>query len=327
MIRARALVFLALSLTGIAVAQRQFDLCYLTIHVRASDERDLRDRVQIELLSPSGTPVATAQTNDDGLAYFQVSSGITYVARIVGKGIESTTTEFYILGGQPTHTENLTVKRISSGSQVGTSPTVSVLEINVPGKAREEMQKGEGAFDHGDMVKARQHFEKAVALYPQYARGYVNLGIVALRSGDRRSARDSFLKAIQVDDRYVPAYLHLARWESREKNFTQAEAFLAKALVLDPGLPETVVLMADAEYGNKEFDKALADAQHAHNLAGHEQFASVHLLAAQILEMKNRNQEAIAEYNAFLNEAPKSPQVNEVKKAIANLQAANSRPN
>jgi Tfp pilus assembly protein PilF len=320
MVGAKALVALALLISGIAVAQRQFDLCYLTIHVRASDERDLRDRVQIELLSPSGTPVATAQTNDDGVAYFQVSSGITYLARIFGKGIESTTTEFSILGGQPSHTENLTVKRVSKGSQAGISPTVSVLEINVPGKAREEMQKGEGAFDHGDMVKARQHFERATALYPQYARGYVNLGVVALRSGDRRGARDSFLKAIQVDDKYVPAYLHLARWESREKNFTQAETFLGKALLLDPGLPETFVLLADAEYGNKEFDKALADAQRAHSLAGHEQFATVHLLAAQILEMQNRNQEAIAEYNAFLSEAPKSPQASAVKKAIADLQ-------
>lgn len=305
--------------------QSHFDLCQLTIHVRTGDDRDLRSHVQIELLSPSGTPVGTAQTNDDGTAYFQVSSGITYRAQISGRDIESTTSEFFIMGGQQSHTENLTVRRRSlsqSATAPKSSPSVSIAEINVPKKAQDEMKKGVEAFDRGDLDKARQRFQKAVSIYPRYARAYYNLAILTLKTNDPKAAADLFGKAIQTDDKYLPAYIGLSRLEVQEKRYTEAESLLAKVMLLNPGIPEAVALLAAAEYGNKEYDKALADAQRVHTMPDHERFANVHLLAGQILEMRNRNREAIAEYRAFLNEAPESSQASSVQKAVADLEAA-----
>ena len=68
-------------------------------------------------------------------------------------------------------------------------------------------------------------------------------------------------------------------------------------------------MLASAEYMNKEYDKALADARRTHTLPNHEQFADVHLLAGKILEMQNQAQAAIVEYQLFLKESPNSPQV------------------
>jgi tetratricopeptide (TPR) repeat protein len=310
--------------TLLCAQQPHLQVCQLTIHVRASDDRDLGRQVQIELLSPSGTPVGTAQTNDDGTAYFQVSSGVTYRALISGKNIESTSSDFFIMGGQQNHTENLTVKRIASSriTSPNGSRTVSVSEANVPESAKAEMQKGVEAFDRGDLDQARQKFEKAVSIYPRYARAYGNLGIIALKSKDRKAAREFFSKATHADDTYLPGYIGLARMEVQDKNYTGAESLLAKVLLLNPGMPEAVALLASAEYGNKEYEKALADAQRVHTMPEHQQFANAHLLAAQILEMQNREQEAIAEYKAFLSESPTSPQAPAVQKAIADLEAA-----
>jgi Tfp pilus assembly protein PilF len=304
--------------------QPRNDVCQLVIHVRASDDRDLGIHVQVQLLSPAGTPVGTALTNDDGTAYFQVSSGVTYRAEISGRNIESTTSEFFIMGGQQSDTENLTVRRTSSarsGTNPNTSPTISVSEIDIPPKAKAEMQKGVEAFDRGELDKARERFEKAVSIYPRYARAYDNLGIVALKSKDRKAARDFFSKAIQTEDNYLPAYIALARLEVEDKHYTDAESLLTKVLALNPGIPEAVAILAGAEYGNKEYDRALADAQRVHAMPKHEQFASVHLLSAEIMEMQSRNQEAVSEYKLFLSEAPKSPQASAVQKAIADLEA------
>src|SRR6185312_1888514 len=126
-------------------------------------------------------PVGTTQTSN-GSADFQVSSGNTYRARISGQGIETTSEDFFIMGGSQIHTENINVKLKSPASRqdsAESSPMVSLTEMNAPTKARDEMQKGMDALSKGDNAKAEQHFEKAAAVYPQYARAYVGQGLVA----------------------------------------------------------------------------------------------------------------------------------------------------
>ena len=321
MLRFTVVALVALWLIQPVFAQQA--LCDLSIHVRMPDDREYNGRLQVELLSSAGTPVATTQTSN-GSADFQVSSGITYRARISGQGIETTTEDFFIMGGSQIHTENINVKLTSPASQEASSassPMVSLTEMNAPPKARDEMQKGMDALAKGDNAKAEQHFEKAAAAYPQYARAYVGQGLVAIKTGDKTKAKDRFSKAIEVDNKFVPAYVDLARIEFQEKNYSETESLLKKVMSLNPSLPDAVALLASTEYINKEYDSALADAQRAHNLPNHEQFAEVHLLAGEILEMQNQPERAISEYELFLKESPHSPQAAMVQRELSQLRA------
>jgi Flp pilus assembly protein TadD len=322
MFRIAAVVLLALAFPVLVLAQ--FATCELTVHVRTMEDRDLNGRVQVEIFAPEGTPVSTGQTNVDGTVSFQVSSGVTYKARVSGQIIETTTVEFHILGGDQTHTENINVKTISpaAAQPQGGTPTISLADMNVPAKAKDEFQKGIEAFEKGDMAKAQQRFEKAISIYPQYAQAYVNLGIVAAKTGDRTKARSLLSKSIEIDDKFVPGYVALARLDLQEKNYVQAESSLRKVMLLNPSIADVVALLASAEYGNKEYDQALADAQRVETLPHHEQFANMHLLAAQILEMQSRPQDALAEYRLFLKEDPSSPQVKQVQQAVTDLENA-----
>ena len=319
MSRLLTIVLLVLS-PGIALAQSTLNECQVTIHVRV-DDRDFSGRVQIEIFSTAGTPVDTVATNADGTATATMMSGASYRVRITGEGIEPASFEFFIFGGKSSDTENFNVKRTSAPSQAGNAPTVSLEEMNVPSKAKEEMQKGMEAFSKGDMSKAQQRFEKAVAIYPQYARAYANLGIIAAKSGDPTKARSLFDKAIAVDDKFLPAYVELGRLDIQEKNYQSAEATLDKVIALNPSMPEALAMLATAEYGNKDYDKALIDAQRVHLLGHDQQYANMHLMAGQILEMQNRGAEAIPEYKMYLKEAPNSPQAKAVQQALAELQA------
>lgn len=322
MSRFTIVILLVLLPASVWSQQGSVDLCQLTIHVRMADDREAGSYLQVQLLSPVGTPVSIGTTNADGTAYFQVSSGVTYRVRVSGHSIETTESEFFIMGGQYSHNENLNVKRIAAMAREGISPSISVKEMNVPAKAQEEMQKGIEAFDKGDTAKARQRFEKAISIYPQYARAYENLGVMVAKSGDRAKARSLYSKAIEIDPTFVAAYVQLARVEIQDKNYSQAELLVNKAMLLNPEMPDAIALLAAAEYGNKNYDKALANAQRVHTLPHHEQVANVHLLAAQILEMQNRDKEAIAEYRLFLTEAPNSPQAKAVQQAVTDLEAA-----
>lgn len=326
MYRVTALVVFSLLLAVSTVAQVNRDTCQLTIRVRTMQDGEYNRPLRVELLSQQGSPISAAQTNGTGNADFQVMSGVAYRVLVSGEGVETTSYEFRITDGQQVHMETVNVKASASSNQQqqthGSAPTISLAEMNVPDKARDELQKGMEAFAKGDMTKAQQKFEKAISIYPQYARAYAAEGIIAVKSGDHVKAKSLFAKAIEADDKFVPAYLDLARADFQDKNYAEAESLLRKVMALNPSIPDAVALLASTEYMNKEYDKALADAQRTHSLPNHEQFADVHLLAGKILEMENRPQEAIAEYKLFLKESPNSPQVPMVQQELAQLEAA-----
>ena len=316
----------AVALSCAALAQINTDTCQLTVRVRTPQDREYNRPLQVELISNGGTPISAAQTNGTGNADFMVMSGGTYRIQVSGQGVETTTADVRIPDGEQIHTETVNVKASAPTNEQheapGSSATISIAEMNVPDKARDELQKGMEAFAKGDMEKAQQRFEKAISIYPQYARAYATEGIIAVKSGDRVKAKALFSKAIEVDDTFVPGYLYLARLEFQDKNYTETESLLRKLMVLNPSVPDAVALLASAEYMNKEYDKALADARRTHTLPNHEQFADVHLLAGKILEMQNQAQAAIVEYQLFLKESPNSPQVPAVQKEVAQLEAA-----
>ncbi len=318
-----ALFSVALSCT--ALAQNNTDTCQLSVRVRTLQDREYNRPLQVELLSNGGTPISAAQTNGTGNADFQVRSGMAYRVQVSGQGIETTTAEFRIGDGEQIYMETVNVKPSTPTDQQqqvpGSAPTISVGEMNVPDRARDELQKGMEAFAKGDMTKAQQRFEKAISIYPQYARAYAAEGIIAIKSGDRVKAKSLFSKAIEVDETFVPAYIDLARADFQEKNYAETETLMRKVMTLNPSIPDVLALLASSEYMNKEYDRALADARRMHSLPNHEQFADVHLLAGKILEMENQAPAAIVEYQLFLKESPNSPQVPMVQKEVAQLEA------
>ena len=315
---------------GLCFAQRksQETLCDLNIRIRTDQDRNYDVPVQVELLSPQGTPMAVNHTSGAGTVDFQVMSGATYKVQISGQGIETTISpEIRVLDREQVHMETINVKVIepkdqNKASAGGTEPTVSVAEMNVPAKARDEMQKGMEAFAKGDMKKAQEKFTKAIAEYPQYARAYSNLGVIAIKEGDRPKAKEMFSKSVEIDGKFLPGYVNLARMDYQDHNYQESEALLQKVMAVNPSLPEALALLASAEFMNKEYEKALADALRAHTLPNHEQFADVHLVAAKVYQMQNHEQEAVNEYQQFLKENPNSPRAPLVQQQVTQLQAA-----
>jgi tetratricopeptide (TPR) repeat protein len=327
----RSVLIAALLLTFVSGAfaqhQRQSETpCDLSVRVRNSQDRTFDTPIQVELLSPQGTPIMAVHVIGEAPAQFQVMPGNTFKVRVSGIGVETTTSEsIYIYDWERSHTETVNVSTLETKEQKktasGSSPTVSVAEMNAPPKARDELQKGTDAFLKGDLKKAQEHSEKAAAIYPQYARAYTDLGVIAIKQGDRARAREMFSKSISVDEGFLPGYVNLARMDFQDRNYQESETLLQKVMAVNPSIPDALALLASTEYMNKEYDKALADAQRTHRLPNHEQFADIHLVAGQVYEMKNRQQDAIAEYQLFLKESPNSPRVPSVQKQLAQLQA------
>lgn len=318
-------VLVLLMLSAFVVAQVQSSgSCDLSVHVVMGDEHSVDTQIQVQLFT-SQSVLATVSIVGDESAQFRVSGGKTYRLTVSGVGIETVTTPYFEINPLETvHTEVVHVKPSSQKSEgeQSTAPTVSVSDLKVPQKAGAEMKKGLESYAQGDMEKAAAHFEKAVEKYPQYARAYDMLGVIAIKSSDRTRARDLFSKSMQVDSTFQPAYVDMARMDTEEQNYAASESLLAKAIAMNPSNPDAMALLAATEFANKEYDKALADVERTHALRNHERFAEVHVMAGKVLAMQNHPESAIAQFEMFLQEKPGSPQAQSVRKAMASLNAA-----
>jgi tetratricopeptide (TPR) repeat protein len=326
-IRFLAPIFVLLLILPLAGAQLQTESsgnCDLYVSVRAADESSIDSPIQVDLSTARGW-IATVHITGGDPAQFRVNNGRTYRLTVSGNHIETTTTSYFEINPlESLHTETIRVKpktQAPDSQSSPSTPTISVSEMNIPKKAHAAMRKGLEAYAKGDMQNATDNFERAITEYPHYARAYDMLGAVAIKASNRARAKELFLKAIEADNAFLPAYLDLARFELQDQNYAESESLLTKAIAINPSAPEAAALLTTAEFMNKEYDKAFADVERTHSLAGHEQFAEVHLMAGKVLRIQNRPAAAVTQFQLFLIEKPDSPQGRDAREALASLTA------
>jgi len=298
----------------------------LQIRITAENDRALSDeRLRVQLLNAGGVPLTETFSSPEGYAEFGEVGPGNYQVHVTGNSIEPTTSEmFTIQSGGSVPTIYIQAKLKSSAGESAAPPRVgaiiSMSDLNAPPKARAELDKGNEAFAKDDLKTASERFQKAIALYPQYARAYNNLGVVEMRQGEKDQAKANFEKSVSLDERFVPGYINLARQALSNDNAADATAQLKKALAVDPNHAEALALMARALYISKNYDEALTVAQRVHTLP-HDHYSEVHLIAGNVLMAEGQPKEAAVEFTIYLKENPDSPRATAVRQMLAKLQA------
>ena len=244
--------------------------------------------------------------------------------KIEGPDINTTYSQvFSIEGLERSHMEWISVTAKESAQNKvrdGAAPMIAISDLKAPSKAKKELQKGMEAFSKSDFKKSEEHVRKAIEIYPQYARGWNNLGVILIKEGDRAGAADAWHKSIDADSKFPSGYLNLARLEIQDKKMPEAADYIARAYACDPSNTDTVSLRASEELLTGQYDKALADAQHVHDMGG-AHIADVHLIAGEALIHMNRLADALKEYEMYLKEDPDSPSAAKVREAMTQMQA------
>ncbi len=325
------LLTLAANLTSLAQvnAKNTTTRASLTVYVALANERALGKSIHVRLYQRGEILLAEAFTDERGRATFEQVPAGYYHVEVEGTGIQKTQgSEFEIIDLEGAHTETVRVQPAvdaDAGAQTaapGSTATVSATALKIPEKAQKEFDKGVDAFSSGDKKKAEESFNKAIEDYPNYANAYSNLGVLYIKTGKQQKAKDAFTKAVAVDEKFVPGYVNLARLSFAEHKYPEAEGTLAKALAIAPDNLDALALLVASEYMNKENVKALANVRRIHSIPGHEAFSEVHLLAAQILMAESERDQAIDQYNAFVQESPNDLRVPAVRKTLAQMKAA-----
>lgn len=289
----------------------------LEVHVSLPGDRPVQESIHVVLESGGGKQLADGFTNQDGIAVFHSVRTGNYRLRLTGMEIlETRTDNITIYRGEAIHMEQI---RVSPKNPELSSPggTVSASELNIPKKARKEMDKGVEALAKGDLAQANERLEKAIRIYPEYAQAWNNLGVVKIRANDPEAAKTAWEHAIAADNKLSPAYLNLARLAIAQKRMADAEDLIRRALAPDPQEPSALLLLSTAKAMNGEWDEALASARRIPATADHRQFAEAHRIAAEALVALGQPANAITEYKTYLRNYPDSPHANQVRQRMS----------
>ena len=198
---------------------------------------------------------------------------------------------------------------------------ISVKELGVPSNAAKEFEKASRLIAKRDWAKATERLQKGLALYPNYATGYNNLGAVYSYLGNNAQAREALQQAIRLDDRLAPAYVNLGRLSFLEKNYSDAESLLTRAVGLASAEnADELFLLAYAELVDHHLEQAVQTSRqgHAAKLSHH---AYLHLVAANAFEQLSKIADSMSELETYLSEEPNGARSEKVRTALATFQA------
>jgi Tfp pilus assembly protein PilF len=322
---------LLLVLSSVAFAQqRRCDPASLKVKVLYSSSRSAHSNTRVDLLTGGGLMVTFLFSDDSGNVEFQSIPAGAYRIRVNDAMVEDTPSDVIGLSCGERRVDLFTAQLKADAEVVekqiqAKEAMVSAMELNVPSAARKEFEKGASALEDDNRAGAEKHFLRAIELYPNYALAFNHLGVLYMMNGDQAKGREAFEKAVALDGHYPSALLNLAKIRYQERKMPEAEDLLRKATALDASNAEMIALLANAEFMNGRVDDGLANTVKLHSMA-HAPYATVHYVAGQALEAKNRNNEAIAQYSLYLQEAPAGPGSVKAKLALGRLRAQASAP-
>jgi tetratricopeptide (TPR) repeat protein len=292
------------------------------VHVTYPDDRAPGIQMKVALIG-DGNQIAETFTNDQGQAQFVNVAVGNYQVSVSGSGIQTTTSDTFEVdarkGTQSVFVRVKPAETADTKTVKGASATVAANDLKVPRKASQAFDKATKLIAKQQWQPAIDQLNKALALYPSYAEGYNNLGVVYARLGDTAKEREAFQRATAANNHFAPAFVNLARLEMKQHNFAAAEADLNKAASADPTDVRTLALLAQAQLLDVHYEDAIASARKVHSLP-HNSYALVHYVAARACERLHRLSEAVSELGLFLSEEPTGERASAARHEMAALQ-------
>jgi tetratricopeptide (TPR) repeat protein len=294
-----------------------------TISIRVTYQQNHRPAaaLRVELISPMGGIASMRTTDGNGGATFDGVGSGRYQVQVSGPDIETTKSDIFETGGTnggPYHTERIEVRLTKTPSGEASGAALAPI---IPEAAQKEFKLGSKEMDKKHWDEAKGHFQKAIDAFPKYAEAFNSLGLAEIQLKDGKASVDAFRAATQIDPTLQQANLYLGQFYYENTQYKDAEPYLLRAVADQPKSAQLLTALANTELQNGENDLALANARKVSSLPNPKQFAISHLIVAQALTGKGKDDEIAREYEEYLKEAPDSPLVPRVKDALAKLNA------
>jgi len=186
-----------------------------------------------------------------------------------------------------------------------------------PKDALREFDKGNKAARKDEAGDAIRHFEKAVALAPDFYEARNNLGLIHLGKMDFHNAEGQFQNVLRINPSDTQAYFNLGNTYLLTKRLPEAEQSVKAGLQRQPDSAFGIFLLGSIY--SRSGNPAQAEQTLQRVLAIDPAMSKAHLELANLYLQQKKNGEAIAELKAFLKASPDDPFVPKAKEVLAHL--------
>jgi tetratricopeptide (TPR) repeat protein len=284
--------------------------------VRAQDGSPLQN-AQVSLQDVNtGMRAGSTYTNSDGTFEIDNLPPGSYEV-LATSGLSESRQRIQLNGG-----ETSVDIRISAGASQSqnTGPTVSVAEMKVPAKARNEFDKARELAAKNKLEDARKHLDSALKSYPNFADALTLRGVLDMQEQKFQAAEQDLENAIKADPSHAPAYTALGAVFSSEHRFDDALRELALGESLNPGSWQAHFEMSKARLGKRDFAAALQEITKASSLAGKD-YPVLHIIKADALIGIRDYTAAIAELKTYLGKEPDGQNSLAVRQQLSQVEA------
>lgn len=263
----------------------------------------------------TGMSVTTTYTTPDGSFEFRNLQHRSYEL-VVTAGLTEARQRVEIVGG----VSNVLVRFPTLQADYGGPSTVSVADMKVPSKARNELHKAEQNMDKRNWGEARKQLTKALAIYPEYSQAHMLLGLLNAQEQHPQEAAAEAEKAVQCDPSNAMAFVALASIYNWTQHYADAVRALDTGTRLAPNAWQVYLEMAKAKLGMKEFSAALQQAERAEQLCP-TGFPSIHLVKAHALIELKDYPKATAELEQYIRRVPKGSESADARRTLEQVKS------
>ena len=186
-------------------------------------------------------------------------------------------------------------------------PNVSVRELRIPAKARNEFNRGLRSLEKRDAAGSLRHFDAALRIYPEYYEAYYHEGIAALIERNNEEALLRFQKAIDLSDKgYPQAEFGYGLTLMREGKAEEAERVVRHGLESDSNNPDGHVVLGFVLLKLKRPDEAEKNAREALEIHTPNS-AKGYLVLSDLNAERGNYQDQARDLDAYLKLRPNDP--------------------
>jgi len=192
--------------------------------------------------------------------------------------------------------------------------SVSVRELRIPGKARDEFQKGLERVSKNDLAGSLPHFAKATQSFPMYFEAYYNMGLAEMSLGRTDEAGQAFQTSIDLSGgQYALAEFGYGYLLCQQGRAGEAEKIIRRGLEVEDASPEGYVVLSEALTQLNRLDEAEKSAREA--LLRNPNFAGAYLALADAQDRKGGYRAEIQALDTYLKLQPTGPACEQVRRA------------
>ncbi len=198
---------------------------------------------------------------------------------------------------------------------------ISAAELHqvVPPPAKKEYDIGARLSSKGNFMQAAEHFEKAVAIYPEYLAARNDLGAQYLKLQRLDEAEKHFQLVLSKDPKNFNAKFNTGLVMIERRDFRTAITQLNEAMTIDSTRPvaRLWIGIAEMEMG----DLQTAEAELTKSLVmGSTECVSAHYHLARIYASRGDTDAALRSIQSYLEEAPRGEYAKEAKDLTRRLE-------